>query len=102
LHKKPLSLDAFISQFEINKTMLTQQIEVEHLNKLTDMLPDVVDFAKMMHMDQKQQVKQLEMEKQLAVYQEKLKSWEKLAKDQFQVAFADKPLTGFIKRRMED
>lgn len=102
LHKQPIPLEDFISQFEINKTLLTQQIESEHLETLSEMLVDVIDFAKEMHMRQLQMRKELEMEKQLAVYQEKLKHWEKSAKDQFQIAFADKPMTGFIKRRMED
>jgi hypothetical protein len=53
-------------------------------------------------MKQLQQIKELQMEKQLAVYQEKLKNWERSAKEQFQIAFADRPITGFIKRRMED
>lgn len=102
LHKQPIPLRDFISQFEINKTMLTQQIDQEHLDTFSEMLPDVIEFAKMMHMDQKQQIKQLEMEKQLAVHQEKLKYWEKSAKDHLELAFADAPQTGFIKRRMED
>ena len=65
-------------------------------------MPDVVDFATGTHMSQIQQKKQLEMEKNLAVYQEKLKNWERLAKHQLEVDFADKTMTGFIKRRMED
>ncbi|MBN7811500.1 DEAD/DEAH box helicase [Algoriphagus sp. H41] len=102
LHKQPVPLQDFIRQFDINKTLLTQQIESEDLETLSEMLIDVVDFATSMHMDQKQQIKQIEMEKELAVYQEKLKNWEKSAKEQFQIAFADRPITGFIKRRMED
>ncbi|MCH7396736.1 DEAD/DEAH box helicase [Belliella sp. DSM 107340] len=102
LHKQPLSLRDFISQFEVNQTLLTQYIDQEHLDTLTEMLPDVIDFAKLMHMDQKQQIKQLEMEKQLAVYQEKLKNWEKSAQDHLELTFADVPQTGFIRRRKED
>lgn len=102
LHKQPISLGDFISQFEINQTMLTQQIDDEQLETLTNMLPDVIDFAKQLHMDQKQQIKQLEMEKQMEVYQVKLKNWEKSAKDHLELAFADAPQTGFIKRRIED
>jgi SNF2 family DNA or RNA helicase len=102
LHKQPIGLGDFIGQFEINKVLLTQQIEQEHLDMLSEMLPDVIDFANEWRMRDLQTRKSLEMEKQLAVYQEKLKNWEKSAKEQFQIAFADKPITGFIKRRMED
>lgn len=102
LHKKPISLREFIQQYSIDEAMLTQQIEGDHLETLSEILPDVIEFAKMMHMDQKQQVKQLEMEKQLAVYQEKLKNWEKSAKDHLELAFAEIPQTGYIKRKIED
>lgn len=102
LHKQPIPLEDFISQFEINKPLLTQHIESEELEILSEMLPMVIVFAKELHMRQMQQKKELQMELELAVYQEKLKNWEKSAKEQFQIAFADKPITGFIKRRMED
>jgi len=102
LHKQPLALRDFINQFEINQNLLTQHMEEEHLENLSEMLIDVIDFANEMHMRQLQQRKELEMEKQLAVYQEKLKHWEKSAKDHLELAFADAPQNGFIKRRMED
>lgn len=102
LHEKPDSLRDFIRRFAIEQNLLTQQIEEEHLESLRALLPNVIDFAKLMHMDQKQQIKQLEMEKQLAVYEEKLKNWEKSAKDHLELTFSDVPQTGFIKRRIED
>lgn len=102
LHSKPQSLKDFIDKYEINKTMLTQQIEKEHLEILSEMLVDVIDFSKEMHMRQLQMRKELEMEKQLAVYQEKLRNWEKSAKDHLEIAFAEAPQNGFIKRRLED
>lgn len=102
LHEKPDSLSNFIRRFAIEQNLLTQQIEEEHLESLRALLPDVIDFAKLMHMDQKQQIKQLEMENQLAVNEEKLKNWEKSAKDHLELAFSGVPQTGFIKRRIED
>lgn len=102
LHEKPVALRDFIPRFGIDQNLLTQEIEQEHLEVLTALLPDVIDFAKLMHMDQKQQVMQLGMEKQLAVYEEKLKNWQKSATDHLELAFADVPQTGFIKRRIED
>jgi len=102
LHRQPIPLEDFISQFEINKPLLTQQIDSEPLETLSEMLTMVIVFAKELHMKQLQQIKELQMEKQLAVYQEKLKNWERSAKEQFHISFADKAITGFIKRRMED
>ncbi len=102
LFKQPLTLNDFVSKFGLNEELATQNISEGTLTKLEELMPDVVDFATGTHMSQIQQKKQLEMEKNLAVYQEKLKNWERLAKHQLEVDFADKTMTGFIKRRMED
>ena len=38
----------------------------------------------------------------MAVYQEKLKNWQASKQQQMQLDFADKTITGFVKKRMQD
>lgn len=102
LFKQPMQLKDFANSFGIDEELATQEITPDILNKLEGLMQDVVDFATGTHMMQIQQKKQLVMEKNLAVYEEKLKNWERTAKHQLDVDFADKTMTGFIKKRMED
>ncbi|EDM25745.1 putative ATP-dependent helicase [Lentisphaera araneosa HTCC2155] len=99
---QPITLHEFMEEFNVSNELLTQSIEEEDINKLTKLLPDAIDFGTQMYMHQKQQLKQVEMEKKSAVYEEKLKHWEKDANDQLLLDFEDKPKTGFIKRKLED
>lgn len=102
LFQKPMMLQDFIEQYNLQSELHSQEIAPELLKQLEQQLPDVILFATQMHMDQIQQMKQLEMEKNLAVYNEKLNNWNRAAKEQLTVDFADKPMTGFIKHRMEN
>jgi hypothetical protein len=102
LASKPLSLSEFISNNDISDNLMTQTIDVADVEKLQSLLPDVIEFGLQMHMHQKQQLKQVDMEKQYAVYEEKLKSWEREARHQLSIDFEEKPQTGFIKRKFED
>jgi hypothetical protein len=102
LQQKPISLEKFIQAYGINQALLTQQIETSHLENLTEMLHDVIDFSKELHMRQLQQIKELEMEKQLAVYDEKLKNWRKTAKDQVEISYAERTETPFLRGKKED
>jgi hypothetical protein len=72
------------------------------LKNLTKMLSDVIDFSKELHMRQLQQIKGLEMEKQLAVYDEKLKNWRKTAKVQVEISYAERTETPFLRGKKED
>lgn len=101
MYAKPVELNEFIDTY-LSKELLTQSTNDSTLHKLTELLPDVIDFSLQMHMHQKQQLKQLEMEKEYAVYEEKLKNWERDARDQLKLDFEEKPQTGFIKRKLED
>ena len=102
LIEKPVLLRDFVTRFAINGTMQTQAVNEEEVSLLEKLLPDVINWALEMHMHQIQQIKTLAIEKDLAVYKEKFKNWEKTAKDQLEMDFADKTMTGFIKRRYQD
>jgi len=102
LQQKPISLEKFIQAYGISQKLLTQEIETSHLENLTEMLSDVIDFSKELHMRQLQQIKELEMEKQLAVYDEKLKNWRKTAKDQVEISYAERTETPFLRGKKED
>lgn len=102
LRGKPLSLLDFDKEFNLNSDLHVMDIPENEINNLQEILPDAIDMALEMHMRQKQQLKQAEMEKQSAIYQEKLKNWERNASDQLTVDFAEKAMTGFVKRRFED
>ena len=102
LNSKPLLLKSFFDRFNVSGDLVTMEITESDIENLYEMLPEAVDFGLQMHMYQKQQIMQVEMEKQLAVYNEKLKNWENEAKDQLAVDFAEKTMTGFVKRRFED
>jgi hypothetical protein len=102
LNSKPLLLKSFFDRFNVSGDLVTMDIPDSDIENLYEMLPEAVDFGLQMHMYQKQQIMQVEMEKQLAVYNEKLKNWENEAKDQLAVDFAEKAMTGFVKRRFED
>ncbi len=102
LNSKPLTLYDFFKRYDISKELVTLSIDADDLDLLHRILPDAIMFGTEMYMHQKQQLKQAEMEKQAAVYEEKLKHWERDAKNQLSIDFADKPMTGFVKRRFED
>jgi SNF2 family DNA or RNA helicase len=102
LKKKPLPLEDFIKEYDIQKELLTQEIPQEELSQLQGLLSDAIDFGNQMHMQQLQQVKQLQMEKELAVYQEKLKAWQLTSVNQLQLTYEDKNMTVFMKNRLAD
>lgn len=102
LKEKPMSFEDFLIKYKLQEDLYTLEITSEELEGLQNLLPDVIDFAHQLHMDQKQQLLQTEMEKELAVYEEKLNNWHASKKDQLQLDFEDKTLTGFVKKRKQD
>lgn len=100
--EKPLSFTRFAERFRLDLELQTQHISDELLMQLQGILPDVVQWGTEMHMHQLQQRKAADMDKKLAVYSEHLKHWNRGARDQLEFDFADKTLTGFVKRRYED
>jgi hypothetical protein len=102
MHQKPLTLKEFMDMHTLSSELVTLSIDDNEINKLYELLPYAVVFGTELYMHQKQQLIQAEMEKQSAVYEEKLKNWERDANNQLTVDFADKIMTGFVKRRFED
>jgi len=102
LKSKPLMLNEFITTNRISGELSTLEIPEKDIQELYGILPDAIDFGMQLHMHQKQQLKQAEMEKQSAVYKEKLKHWENEAQEKLTLDFAEKTMTGFVKRRFKD
>lgn len=102
LANKPFAFEDFIQQYQLNEELHTMHISDEELQLLKDLLPDAIEFGHQMHMDQQQQQLQYRMEKELAVYEEKIKQWKQSKNDQLELNFGDKPNYGFIQKKMED
>lgn len=102
LLQKPMMLEKFIDQFGLHKELMTLEIPERDISQLETLLSEAVDFGLQMHMHQKQQIMQMEMEKKSAVYEEKLRNWERDSRGQMEMEFEDKHLTGFLKRKFED
>jgi len=102
LQGKPLSFEEFVKAQQLQNELFTETITKDELEKLKSLLPDVIDFARQLHMDQKQQGLQWEMEKKMAVYEEKLRHWKASKEQQMKLEFGDKPDFGFVKRRREN
>jgi SNF2 family DNA or RNA helicase len=102
MHTKPQTLSEFSQNFKLSGELSTMDINESEINTLQSLLPDAIDFGLQLYMHQQQQIKQAEMEKMSAVYTEKLKNWERDAKNQMTLDFEDKAMTGFVKRRYED
>lgn len=102
LKEKPIPFTNFIESFKMNEDLYTETVSEGDLIKLKDLLPEVISFAHTLYMDDKKQRVQSEMEKQMAVYQEKMKNWHRSKSDQLELEFGDRPEYGFVKRRKED
>lgn len=102
LKGKPFAFNDFMEQYHLNEDLYTLEIPTEDIEQLQEILPDTIEFAHQLHMDQEQQKLQFEMEKKLAVYEEKLKNWHQIKQQQMALEFADKNITGFVKKRMQD
>lgn len=102
LKERPIRFELFLKEHPLNEELYTLEIQNEDIEQLQDILPQAVDFAHQLYMDQEQQKVQYEMEKQLAVYLEKIKNWKQSKEEQLELEFGDKPDYGFIKRRRQD
>ncbi|AEW01069.1 ATP-dependent helicase [Niastella koreensis] len=102
LQGKPLPFEDFLKAQQLDKELFTESITDNDLAKLQSLLPEVIDFARQLHMGQQQQMLQWDMEKKLAVYEEKLRNWKAGKEQQMQQEFGDKPDFGFLKRRREN
>lgn len=102
LADRPMKFADFLKEHQINKELYTVEITDEEIKQLEVLLPDAIKFAHQLHMDQQQQKLQLEMEKEMAVYEEKMRSWKRSKEHQMEIEFGDKPEYGFVKRRRRD
>ncbi len=102
LIRRPEKLADFVANQGISEQLHTQAISQEELTALKKLLPDVVSFGQEMYMQQIQQKQGLEMEQKRQAYTQQLQNWEKEARGQLELQFAESPATGFIRRRMED
>lgn len=102
LAESPVKFADFLKEHHLNKELYTVEITDEEIKQLESLLPDVIMFAHQLHMDQKQQKLQLEMEKEMAVYEEKMRNWKRSKMDQLEIEFGEKPEYGFVKKRRKD
>lgn len=102
LQGKPLAFEDFVKEYQLTDELHTLEISTDDVNGLQEILPQAIEFAHQLHMDQKQQKLQLEMEKKLAVYEEKIKHWKQSKEHQMEMEFGDKPEYGFVKKRKQD
>lgn len=102
LADRPMKFADFLKEHQINKELYTVEITDEEIKQLEVLLPDAIKFAHQLHMDQQQQKLQLEIEKEMAVYEEKMRSWKRSKEHQMKIEFGDKPEYGFVKRRRRD
>lgn len=99
---EPISFDKFNQQFNLSKELYTLDIPESDRTLLKEALPNAIRFAKSLHMDRKMQDLQHQMEKDLAVYQEKMNNWRKAKGEKLELDFEDSPEFGIVKRRKED
>src|SRR5690606_14185911 len=102
LANKPFAFEDFIQQYQLNEELHTMHISDEELQLLKDLFPDAIESGHKKHMNQQQQQLRYRMEKELAVYEEKIKQWKQSKNDQLELNFGDKPNYGFIQKKRED
>jgi len=101
LADEPLPLKQFVKDHNIDKPLQTQTVDDKTLAALKALLPKVVKWGRQTYMHPIQERKGAQMEKDLAVYEEHLKNWNKEAKEQLELDFAEQTMTGFVKSRRE-
>ena len=99
---QPISFEELIKKYNLNEELHTFDISEDDLSQLQAQMTSVLSFARSMHIDRAKQELQYNMEKDLAVYKEKMLYWEKTKRDQMALEFEDKPEYGFLKRRKQD
>ncbi|WP_452228967.1 helicase-related protein [Lacinutrix sp. MEBiC02404] len=102
LKNRPLPFEDFLTQYPLDKELHTLEIPDADIVQLQEILPQTIDFAHQLHMDQEQQMVQHDMEKQMAVYQERIKNWKASKEEQMELEFGEKSDYGFVKKRRKD
>lgn len=98
----PIHFDDFIQRYKLNEELYTMQINDDEIKQLEDLLPDTIKFSDTMYMKEKQDKKQLEIEKDIAVYEEKMKNWHKSKHNMLEIEFQDAADTSFTKYRRDN
>lgn len=88
--EQPLSLNIFLEKYKLTEELFTQEINDEHLSMLTETLEDAIETANVMHMSQRQQKIQFEMEEKATAYRTQLDQWAQKSKEQLEINFGDK------------
>lgn len=102
MDSKPMPFEEFLTAYNLTQELHTMEVTRQDISMLQELLPQVIDFAHQLHMDQEQQKLQFEMEKKLAIYEEKIKNWHTSKVQQMELEFGDTPEYGFIKKRKQD
>ena len=102
LSERPYNFKEFANRYQLESELYTLEISDDELKQLKSILPSAISFANQLHMDQKQQKLQWKMEKDLAVYEERIKNWKDSKEAQLNLEFGDEAPTGFIKKRRKD
>src|SRR5699024_9370284 len=102
LKSKPESFFDFVNQYDVNEELNTEEITDSAREKLEQLLPEVISFADQLFMDQKQQELQYEMEKDWAVYEQKMKDWRSSKSEQLELEFEGQKDFSILKWRKKE
>jgi ERCC4-related helicase len=69
---RPIPLEDFIKDYDLQKDLVTELVPEEHLRQLKAILPDAIDSGQEWHMHQLQITRQTEMENDYAKYRVKM------------------------------
>ncbi|MCB0669225.1 MAG: DEAD/DEAH box helicase [Saprospiraceae bacterium] len=94
IYRKVSSLASFIEEFKLTDKLFTEAIEEDHLNNLSSILADAIQWANH-HMLEEQQRLEGRMEVKLREYRTKLEQWYEESMEQLELEFADLPTGGF-------
>ena len=96
---QPLPFEKFQEDHALSKELYTQDITEKELQQLKEMLPEVILYAKNMHMDREIDKLKHKMQLESADYKNKMDNWQKSKHQQLEIDFRDKPEYGIIKSR---
>jgi superfamily II DNA or RNA helicase len=100
LFRKAVMLGDFITEFQLNEKLYTQEISDNDLENLKNILSNAVDLGAY-HMVELQQDKEQTMEQKLEDYQKHVEKWYKEATEQLEIDFEEKSESSYW-NRMKD
>jgi len=96
---QPVPFEKFQEDYALSKELYTQDIPKKELQQLKEILPEVIQYAKSLHMDREMDKLKHDMSLELAVYKEKMNNWQKSKSRQLELDFGDQPAHGILKNR---